>query len=588
MRYTVHKNVQIIISLLKQYGISHIVLSAGTRHIPLAFSIENDSFFHCYSIVDERSASFFALGLIEKLAEPVVITCTSGTATCNYVSAVNEAYYQQLPLVVLTSDRNPYYLKQQEEQMVPQANLFSDVIKKSVNLPIVRDEKDTVYCTRLINEALLELNHRECGPVHINFPIDDNYPELLGTFKLEEMCLPQFRKINRITPESNEDIWYKLAESLKSRCTLVVYGQDRKASYERIQALENFGDRFNCIFATDILSNINGKYCIDMGTALKVIDLKGELIPTLIITMNGATISGIKTKFKDKGIEHWHVSKEGIVSDVFRSQTKIIECSVNYFLNRVSNLVDKQKNTYIEAWNNAIKSEQVHDVFFKEVEYSGPYLIQQFMKVIPKGVLLHLANSNSVRIASAFHLDSSIEVYCNRGTCGIDGSMSAFIGQAQVSPEQLCFLIIGDLSFFYDMNALWNRYIGKNIRILLHNNSGGGIFHAPFYKQVEEFPNINTHIAAKHNTQARMWAESRGFKYLSASCKDEVIKNMPVFVNPNQTDPILFEVFTDMEIDAEQLMNLGCNMRKTNIIKNGLTKVLPASTKKKLKILLKR
>lgn len=588
MRYTVHKNVQIIISLLKQYGISHIVFSAGTRHIPLAFSIENDPFFHCYSIVDERSAAFFALGLIEKSGEPVAIACTSGTATCNYVSAVNEAYYQQLPLVVLTSDRNPYYLNQQEEQMVTQYNLFSDAVKKSVNLPIVRDEKDAVYCTRLVNEALLELKHREAGPVHINFPIDDNYPEPMGTFKLKEMDLPKVRKIERISVESEDLIWDDLAYKLKHSRTMIIYGQDKPADNVRLEAMRLFAESFNCIYATDILSNVGGKYCIDMGTALKVVDLSGDLMPTLIITMNGASISGIKARFKDKGIEHWHISKEGMVSDVFRSQTAIIECSVEYFLKRLGSLADKQDNTYYEKWEKAIFAGQVHDSFDIEVEYSGTYLIQQFMKTIPKSSLLHLANSNSVRIASMFQVDPSIEVYCNRGTCGIDGSMSAFIGQAQVSLNQLCFLIIGDLSFFYDMNALWNRYIGANIRILLHNNFGGAIFHAPFYKQVEEFPNIDRHIAAGHDTQARAWAEARGFKYLSAHNKSEVCKELPVFMDSSEKQPILFEVFTEMETDAEQLVKLGGSMKANNVLKDQMGKLLSPSAKRKIKTLLKK
>ena len=150
-------NVQVIVSLLKKYDISNIVISAGTRPTPLVHSVENDIFFNCYSIVDERSASFFALGLIQQIQKPVAICCTSGTAACNYVSAAHEAFYQQLPLLILTADRNPYYLNQQEEQMVPQQNLFRDVCKKTVTLPIVRDDKDFWYCARLVNEALLEL-----------------------------------------------------------------------------------------------------------------------------------------------------------------------------------------------------------------------------------------------------------------------------------------------------------------------------------------------------------------------------------------------------------------------------------------------
>ena len=211
--YTNLRNVQILIALLKENRIRHIVLSAGTRHTPLVASVEQDPWFETYSVVDERSASFFAIGLIELLQEPVAIACTSGTAAANYVSAANEAFYQHLPLVILTADRNPYYRFQQEEQMIPQTNLYDDVIRKSVTLPHVRDDKDAWYCARVCNEALLELSHREPGPVHINFVVENNYPVHQGIVRFEQKELPAVRKINRLTHESSAEEWRKWAET---------------------------------------------------------------------------------------------------------------------------------------------------------------------------------------------------------------------------------------------------------------------------------------------------------------------------------------------------------------------------------------
>lgn len=207
---------------------------------------------------------------------------------------------------------------------------------------------------------------------------------------------------------------------------------------------------------------------------------------------------------------------------------------------------------------------------------------------IPKDSLLHISNSNNIRIASYFSIDESIEVFCNRGTCGIDGSMSSFIGQASLN-EGLAFLMIGDLSFFYDMNALWNGYISKNVRILVNNNSGGALFHSSYYKQVKTFPNIDRHIAAAHKTSVRGWAESRGFRYFAASSKEAFDIAMKEFIKTDSMQPIIIEAFTDKEVDTKQ-MNVVLNSFRPATEKN-LTAVaskLPQPMKRQIKKILGR
>ena len=222
--YTCLKNVQILISLLKQYGIRHIVISAGTRHTPLVHSVEQDPFFKTYSVVDERSASFFAIGMIEYLHEPVAVCCTSGSAAANYVSAANEAFYQELPLLLLTADRNHYYQFQQEEQMIPQEGLYAAVCKKVVTLNHVRDEKDAWYCARLCNEALMELFDGKRGPVHIGFVVENDYPVRQGIVRFNTETLPAVRKTERLTLESSPEEWKRWAERLRRSKVLIIYG----------------------------------------------------------------------------------------------------------------------------------------------------------------------------------------------------------------------------------------------------------------------------------------------------------------------------------------------------------------------------
>lgn len=557
--YSNLKNVEILVALLKKYRIKHIVISAGTRHTPLVVSVENDDFFKTYSIVDERSASFFAIGLIEELQEPVAICCTSGTAAANYVSAANEAFYQQIPLLILTADRNHYYMFQQEEQMIPQENLYCDVCKKVVTLPHVRDEKDFWYCSRIANEALMELHHGESGPVHINFIVENDYPEIQGIVKFEVENLPDVRKTERLSLEDLEEVWRERADFLKQSKILIIYGQHGPHTDEEIKNIESFAEKYNCIISVDLLSNLNCKYVVPtfaLSRALNAEQLK-QLCPDVVITMNANSVSEIKTRIsllKDS-FAHWHVSAKGEISDPFKSLPDIIECSPNTFFKKFSELGKCTENhCYFEAWEEVYKTigdnGSLNDI---PVDYSAMYATQQFMKRIPQNALLHIANSNSIRLANYFSPKDSIRIFCNRGANGIDGSMSAFVGQAFISGK-MSFLLIGDLSFFYDMNSLWSRYIGNNIRIMVCNNSGGAIFHS--YPNTTNVPSIDRHIAAQHETSVKDWVISRGFSYYSAKNKEEFDKNIVNLFDETSSKPIVFEVFTDKDTDADSIRTI--------------------------------
>lgn len=590
--YTVHKNVQIILALLKKYGIRHLVLSAGTRHIPVVFSAEEDDYFKCYSVVDERSAGFFALGLIQTLQEPVAIVCTSGTAACNYVSAVSEAYYQHLPLVVLTSDRNQYFLNQQEEQCVPQIELYKGVCRKKVNLPIVRDERDFWYCSRLVNEALLELDHREKGPVHINFQIDDNYPVDWGTFKFTERELPDVTKIDRIVATDTETAWKKLSDSMRTKKVLILYGQSTPISKEEATIVETFCQKHNVALVCDSLSNlhIDTKIHNSLLFAQMTNDDWDSICPDVVITMNGNMILNVKGQMRRlrKKLQHWHVSKDGEVSDPFMCMTQIIECSPIDFFKRMISYVNNGTNAYYDEWKKLESQKIVNSVSDCEVEYSAVYAVKKLLNQIPEGSLLHVSNSNNVRIANMFPIKESIDVFCNRGTSGIDGSMSTYIAQSYVS-KRPSFMMIGDLSFFYDMNAIWNRYCTQNTRIMLCNNYGGALFHSPFYKTVQDFETIDVHIAASHETSAEGWAKSRGFVYLSAKNQEEFDDAVEIFVSEKMDKPIIFEVFTDKDVDVAQMGVVTNSVKSEAAAKiHKMAAALPQPMKRTIKKILKK
>ncbi len=591
--YSSLKNVQILVALLKKHGVKHIVISAGTRHTPLVYSLEHDDYFQTYSIVDERSASFFAIGMIEKLREPVAICCTSGTAAANYVSAANEAFYQQLPLILLTADRNHYYMFQQEEQMIPQESLYSAVCKKVVTLPHVRDEKDFWYCSRICNEALLELEHGQLGPIHINFIVENDYPIKQGIVKFDEEQLPDVKKIERLTLENSKEDWITWASSLKNARVLIVYGQYGKLNNQEKEQIERFVHKYNCVVSVDLLSNLHCDYTVPTFSLCRTLDNQEmkELCPDIVITMNAHSVTEIKGRLMPfiNQFEHWHVSADGQVSDPFKCLPNVVECSPQKFFEIFSDIQENNEieHSYYKQWLNAYENigiqGNLNDV---EIEYSSMYAVQQYLKNIPTNALLHIANSNSIRLANYFCVNETVEIYGNRGAHGIDGSMSAFIGQAQIS-KSLCFLLIGDLSFFYDMNSLWNQYIGNNIRILVCNNSGGAIFHS--YPNKENVPTLDEHIAAEHETSVKDWAVARGFLYYSAQDKESCDKVLPSVFVENSSAPVLLEVFTDKELDAEAIRNIVLPYRtKKAQVKDKIKEMMPEKMKETIKSMMKK
>lgn len=589
--YSSLKNIQILVSLMKKYNVKNIVISAGTRHTPFVYSVEHDDFFKTYSVVDERSAAFFAIGLIEELHEPVAVVCTSGTAAANYVSAANEAFYQQLPLLLLTADRNHYYMFQQEEQMIPQEGLYSQVCKNVVTLGHVRDEKDFWYYSRICNEALLDLTQGEMGPVHINFIVENDYPIHQGIVKFEERELPDIKKINRLTLEDSFNEWKIWAEKLKKSKILIVYGQYRPLSMEEQNRIEQFCEKYNVVISNDIISNLHTKYCIPTFAMCRTLNRAQMemLCPDIVITMHANTISEIKSQlipFKDK-FEHWHISSKGQVSDPFKILSDVVACSPMTFFKKFAELgKGMSEHEYYSDWRNVYNTIGRKGSLNEEpIEYSSMYAVQQYIKNIPMNSLLHIANSNSIRLSAYFDVNPTVTVYDNRGTHGIDGSMSAFIGQASVS-NRLSFLVIGDLSFFYDMNALWNQYIGNNVRILVCNNSGGAIFHT--YPNTKNVPTLDEHIAAAHKTSVKNWVVSRGFEYLSATNKVEFDNALNCLMNASNDHPILLEAFTNMTVDAKCIASILNPYRAEDTsFKHQVGKRLPTGMKEAIKKIIK-
>ena len=578
--YTNIRSVQILINLLKKHEIKDIVLSPGGSDVPLIHSIETDDYFTCYSVVDERSAAYFTMGLAQESKRIAACICTSGTAVCNYLPGVTEAFYQNVPILVITADKDPYFQGQLETQKIDQTIIFNGVIKKSVSLPLIKCDDDEWLCNRLINEALLSLRHHGTGPAHINIPITGD----TGTF--DAMQLPEERCIHITDLSANDNVWKDFALKLsQAKRILIVVGQNINFSSEDIQTLNTFFNIYNCIYAVEHLSNLdcNGTVYTYPLTEMNCSTALNRLRPDIIISIGNNLAAYILKPFlraNYRSLENWLVTESGEVRDAYKSLTDIFECSVSRFFELMVKFApDNAKNAmkYYQDWNIELEAIKLP----LEFEFSNFYVAKRLSQVIPDNSLLHLAILNSTRIMQFFKLAKGVRTYSNVGALGIDGCFSTFVGQASAT-EDLAFLIIGDLSFFYDMNAAGLRSISSNVRIILLNNGGGSEFH--FFLGKEKIPTIDKHICAEHNKTAEGWIRSLGYEYYSASTKDEFDDAIVKF-GKKSNKQLFMEVFTKMDEDAE----LTRKMYKDNYqgpnksIKNALKAVLSDKQIRKVK-----
>ena len=569
--YTELKNYQIIIAMLKKYGIKNLVLSAGSRNVPFVHSVEADPYFKCYSVVDERSAGYFAIGLSQQLNEPVLISCTASTASCNYYPPVAEAFYQNVPIVVLTSDRDPEMLGQREDQMINQVGMFDRHVRKSVNLPIIYTRENEEYCERLLNEALLELNHNGAkGPVHINVPMN-SYNRTFNATKL-----PNVRKIDRIFTNQNDLLNDKVNELKNAKKIMVVCGQKNCVSDELKKGIEQFFNKYNSAIIVDYMSNVDFEYGLNTIVAMDDnyinIPTMNELMPDIVISYGGQVFSGLKGQLKKNHskFKHWLITEDGVICDLFKGLTTIFECSPEFFFNYFNENSGNIKNN-MEYYSKFKK--YTDSIKIPKLNYSGAYAIKSVVEKIPEKSILHLSINDSIRLTNFFKLNKNIRVYANIGTYGIDGCMSTFLGQAAANPND-SYLIIGDLAFFYDMNSLRLNSLGKNVHILLINNHGGSEF---YYNKtwVNELGDL--HTTARHNTRAKGWVKENNIKYLSAENMDEFNKNVDKFINSDEA--VLFEVFTEMSSDAKEIHTIY-NYSRPHDIKTDISRKAKEFVKK--------
>ena len=544
--YSDKKNILQLAALLKAHGVRKIVLCPGSRNAAIVHTLANIEDFTCYSVTDERSAGFFAIGLSLQGGGPAAVCCTSGSALLNLHPAVAEAFYQQVPLIVISADRPAAWIGQMDGQTLPQPGVFGPLVKMSVNLPEVQTDEDEWFCNRLINEAILETTHHGKGPVHINVPISE------PIYRFTVKALPEVRVITRYQGLSVYDRDYKiLIERLnKYNKRMIVVGQMNLIYLFEKKYVKPLYKHF--LWLTEHLGNqtIPGIPIRNFDAAIYSMssERQNDMTPELLITYGGHIVSKELKKYlrKHPPREHWHISTDGKIADLYGCLTTIIEMDPFEFLEKIAFLLDNKPTNYPLMWENYCKT-----VPMPELPYSEISAIGKLIQSLPEPCALHLANSSTIRYAQLFTIPPRVEICCNRGVNGIEGSLSTAIGYA-VASTKLNFIIIGDLSFFYDMNALWNINVRPNLRILLLNNGGGEIFHT--LPGLDMSGTSHKYITAVHKTSAKGWAEERGFIYRKVTEEGELEEAMKDFTASGAAPkPMILEVFTDKERDTALL-----------------------------------
>lgn len=548
--YSTNQNVQILVALLKEHGIKNVIASPGTTNLELVVSLQHDSFFNMYSCVDERSAAYMACGLATETGEPVMITCTEATASRDYYPGLTEAFHRKLPILAVTGLHDYRYIGQLEPQVIDRSVSPLDSMKKKVNLCVIKDEQDFEENVLKINDALLELKRRGFGPVHINIPWNG------GNFNFSVTDLPAVRKIDRFFPD-------QVFPTIIARKIAVLIGGHGDWSKEQIEKIDSFCSTYNAIAICDHTSKYCGKYRAQC-TLIATQKVKSSILSNIDLLVHIGEEFGDDTTKKElmQVGEVWRVSPDGELRDTFGKLTKVFEMPEATFFERYSKN-QRGNDSYINEYQREIQDIERN---IPALPFSSIYVAQKMSKCLPHDSVLHLGPSDSIRAWNFFRLPNGVKSRFNSGCRGIDGCVSALVGASLSNPNRLFFGVVGDLTFFYDMNALGNRHIHSNVRLMVVNNDGGNIFrhngHATQvwlgYENTNKYVAAGGHFGKQSHALLKHYAEDLGFEYLTASNKDEFEINLQKFVSPSmRSKPMIFEVFTESKNDSNAFDMMG-------------------------------
>jgi 2-succinyl-5-enolpyruvyl-6-hydroxy-3-cyclohexene-1-carboxylate synthase len=527
---------QSIIETCLAKGITTIVISPGSRNAPLTIGFVNNPAFQCYSIADERSAAFFALGIAQQTKLPVVLVCTSGSALLNYYPGLAEAFYSQIPMIVISADRPQSKIDIGDGQTIRQENVFENHSLYNANLHEDVSMENDLKINEAINTAITQK-----GPVHINAPFEEPLYDTVSELSIKVNCIAAAKATQTISKE--DVVEYATIWNNSTKKMILVGVNEPNAINNNIS--KAFAKDESVVVLTETTSNLHDPTFINnidtIITPFSPEDFE-NFRPEILVTFGGMVVSKRIKAFlrKYKPEHHWHIDSWRAY-DTFGALTKHFEVDPNVFFEAFLPLTNSVESNYFQQLD-AVKvlRKLKSDIYLDKIPFSDFKVFEKVMQCLPINSQLQISNSSAIRYAQLIDVHPSIEVYCNRGTSGIDGSTSTAIGAA-VANEKPTVFITGDVGFLYDSNALWNNYIPRNFKIILINNGGGGIFRIlPGHK---ETPVFNTFFETAHCLTAEHLAKMFGFEYTIASNEASLKTSLTALYAQNEK-PSILEVFT--------------------------------------------
>ena len=531
------KEVQIMVEICSRMGVEHVILSPGSRSAPLTVGFARHLEIMTHVIPDERSAGYIGMGIAQNTGKPVVLVCTSGTAAVNYAPAIVEAYYQHIPLIVMTADRPSEWIDQGDGQTIHQENLYGKHVKTFVNMPassLTAADREMIK-SNLVDAIRLAKSPLP-GPVHINVPFREPFYHELS----DENKIPDPVNIDISENKESKSLRIDFSQLAKSNI-LIIAGQNTR-NEQLLEILNKISQKSHIPVITECHSNLH-----EIEESIKHHDLilagfrkyeYPELKPDVLITFGDAIISkALKTVVRRWKIRHhWHIQEAGPAPDVFQSISDTIHCSPEDFFRLLDQNISAGASGYAAKWQLAEKKvlERIHKI--KQSGLAEFTLTQSLLNHLPDYSVLHIGNSMPVRWANMAGIKGHITVYSNRGTSGIDGVMSTAVGHAMVD-DRIHTVIIGDMSFFYDRNAFWHNEVPANMRIILMNNHGGGIFR--FIDGPATLPECDEYFVTEQRLTAENLAKDYHLEYSTAMTIHEFENRLKTFFEPAPVSKIL-------------------------------------------------
>lgn len=559
--YTSERNIQILITLLKQYGIKKVIASPGATNYTFVGSIQNDPFFDIYSCVDERSAAYLAVGMYDECGEPIVLSCTGATASRNYMSGLTEAFYRKLPILAITSMEPRTNVGQLRAQQIDRSQLPKDIAVTSVYLPPVKDDDDAYNCMLTVNKALSALTNNGGGPVHIDVAT------LFGRIDVKE--LKQERVIRRIT--QNEQL-----PALPKGKIAILVGAHKKFDRALTDAIEMFCESNNALVLCVNPTCYNGKYAFHPGLLYAQLGCPPEWKEFDLIIHIGETSSDY-VGFSILPKEVWRVNEDGLMKDRYRKLTKIFQMPEIVFFKAYSKL-NSASSTVFEKF---IEVDDKLRSLIPDMPFSNCWIAQYLASKIPENSDVFLGIVNSLRVWDYAKFSNNIITHSNVGGYGIDGCLSTMIGSSIMSPNKEFYGVFGDLAFFYDCNVMGNRHVGKNLHIIIINNDGGQQFRnfdhpaSSLGDKTNEFVAASGHYGPKSPVLIKHLSEDFGFAYYSASTKEEFKNISSHFFEIGRS--VIIEVFVSEQEEGDALRQIRNILPQHNGVMDNLKNAVKGS-----------